>query len=160
MDYSGEEIIRLALINEQEGYEFYNMAARNTDDQDLKDFFESLAEQENQHKEWLHDTFMDITSQRSSSAKHEQMPVSVGIFNTKKLSQIGAGELSSIHAAILLEKESMDYYKNAAKSTEHEAAMELFNKLVLWESNHLDALQQIYDLARDDWWDRQRFSPA
>ena len=160
MNYTEEEIIRLAIINEEEGYAFYNMATKNTEDEDIKQLFETLADQENQHREWLHKTFVAINSNKDQLTNHEQAPVSPGIFDLKKVNKIGSGELSSIHAAILLEKNSMDFYSKAAAESEHEFAQILFQKLAKWESSHMDILEKIYDSVRDDWWDRQRFSPA
>lgn len=160
MHYSGQDIIKIAIINEQEGYEFYNMAARNTENIDLKQLFETLADQENQHREWLKATFMNIAANKASDLTDVTPPVSPGIFDTQKLNQLGAGELSSIHAAILLEKNSMDYYKKHAIDAENETAKSLFAKLADWESSHMDMLEKIYEFARDDWWEQQRFSPA
>lgn len=46
-------VIKQAIINEIEGYEFYRLAAQQTEADESKKAFETLAEEEFMHVEWL-----------------------------------------------------------------------------------------------------------
>jgi len=48
--YSAEEVVELAINTEKNGKEFYEGAARDTEDKSLKDLFGFLAMQEEQHR--------------------------------------------------------------------------------------------------------------
>jgi rubrerythrin len=49
--FSGDELLKIAVQNEESGYAFYRGAEASAADQGLKDLFRYLAEQENVHKQ-------------------------------------------------------------------------------------------------------------
>ncbi len=49
--FSGDELIRIAVKTEETGYEYYQLAAKNTKADKLKDLFDYLAKAELKHKE-------------------------------------------------------------------------------------------------------------
>jgi rubrerythrin len=49
--FSGEELVRIAVRNEETGYTFYRMAQEKSESAKMKDFFGTLAEQEQVHRE-------------------------------------------------------------------------------------------------------------
>ncbi len=48
--YSAEEVVEMAINTEKNGKEFYAGAAKDTEDKTLKDLFDFLAMQEDQHR--------------------------------------------------------------------------------------------------------------
>jgi len=41
-----------------------------------------------------------------------------------------------------------------------EEARALYRKLVIWEQSHLNGFEKIYDTLKEEWWEKQGFSPA
>ncbi|MCR6545294.1 ferritin family protein [Dehalobacterium formicoaceticum] len=162
MSQKEREILKKAILNENEGYQFYQLAAEQTKDPDVKLIFLSLAEDEKKHESWLRKLYQEILDQKSSEGADftPSETDSPGIFTPDKMKKFGALEVSALHIGILMEKESMDYYRTAGKETQLPSAKELFEKLAVWEQDHLDRLEAAYEAAREEWWAQQGFSPA
>jgi len=48
----------------------------------------------------------------------------------------------------------------AAEEAETPEARKLYERLVQWETVHLNKLEAIYEILRKEWWETQQFSPA
>ncbi|UNC92974.1 ferritin-like domain-containing protein [Candidatus Contubernalis alkaliaceticus] len=157
------EIIKTAVINEVEGYSFYRLAAEKTDDLEVKESFNLLAEEEKKHETWLRALYRDI-SEGTNGQNDADKPVkgqSPGIFRRENMnSESGSLEVSVLRIGILMEKASIDFYREAAEKTGNPRAKELYENLVEWEREHMESLEKMYEMAREEWWDRQGFSPA
>lgn len=158
-------ILKTALLNEAEGEHFYQLAAENTSNQDVKNAFLSLAEEEKMHGSWLREMLQSMNKGEaldSNLLNNEINPtVSPHIFNLSKVSgKQNIMEISVFHIGILMEKASLDYYRQAAESTSNPDARKLYDTLAQWEMHHLDELEKVYDSLSEDWFDQQGFSPA
>ena len=157
------EILKTAIINEVEGYSFYRLAAEKTEDPEVKEAFNTLAEEEVKHEEWLRNLYREI-SEGTESKDVETKRVkaqSPGIFKRENMnSESGSLEVSVLRIGILMEKASVDFYREAAEKTGNARAKEMYLNLVEWEKEHMDSLEKMYELAREEWWGRQGFSPA
>ncbi len=155
------EILKTAIINEQEGYQFYMLAADKADNDDLRDVFLKLAGDERDHEDWLRRVYKGILEKgRPDPVSFEEPSRSPEIFSLSKLKNSGGLIVSALHIGIMMEKESMDFYRLAALEAETPELKHLLKALEKWESRHLEQLEQAYDFARDDWWEQQGFSPA
>lgn len=156
------EILKKAILNEHEGFQFYKLAAEKVTDREVRDVFEFLAGEEQDHEKWLREMARDLTGNNVPAAR--SLPVqeteSPGIFTRENIKNAGGIIVSALHIGIMMEKASMDYYRAASEETRLPAARDLYLKLSAWEKNHLDSLEKAYDFARDEWWARQGFSPA
>lgn len=153
-------ILRVALLNEHEGYQFYKLAAEQTGDQEAKQVFEALAEHELIHQKWLTDIYRDLSADKPLSAEPIAETHSPGVFTKESITNYGSLSVSALHVGVLMEKASIDYYKEAAAKTQLDALKSLYLKLVDWEWEHLNALQEAYDYAKEEWFNQQGFSPA
>lgn len=151
------EMLKTAIINEQEGYQFYLMAAEKADSADVKAVFSGLAAEEAVHEKWLRGMFEDLLN-NATGFNADEPPASPHIFTPDKLKNNGGLLVSALHIGIMMEKASMDFYRQAALETGIESLQVLLTKLGNWEKEHLEFLEQAYDWARDDWWDKQGFS--
>ncbi len=159
------DILKTALLNEAEGEHFYQLAAENTSNPAVKNAFSSLAEEEKQHGIWLREMLESLTKGQSLNADLLNIDidsdVSPHIFNISQVSgKQNIMEISVFHIGILMEKASLDYYRNAAESTSNPDAKKLYETLAKWEMHHLDELEKAYDALSEDWFDQQGFSPA
>ena len=59
-----------------------------------------------------------------------------------------------------MEKKSIDFYQQASKEAELPEAKNLYDQLVKWKTVHLDKLDKIHEMLRDEWWAKQQFSPS
>lgn len=157
------EILKTAIINEVEGYSFYRLAADKAKDPEVQEAFNLLAEEEIKHEEWLRRLYQEI-SEGKSSKELEAKPVkgkSPGIFKRENInSESGSLEVSVLRIGILMEKASIEFYREAAEKTENNRAKEIYQHLLEWEKEHMDSLEKMYEMAREEWWDIQGFSPA
>ena len=162
--YSKElAILKTAITNEHEGRQFYLLAAEKMRDEDLRNIFLALAEEESKHEKWLKGLYRDLMQKqtpRTGELPLSEDAVSPGVFQKEKLKDAGSLEVSILHLAVMMEMASADYYRTAAAHTEIPAIRELYQKLTDWETEHQRKLEEAYDFAKEEWWDRQGFSPA
>ncbi len=155
------EILKTAIINEQEGYQFYLMAAEKADDQEVKEVFLNLAADERDHESWLRTVYREILEKgQPGPVLMNELSDSPEIFSLDKLRNSGGLTVSALHVGIMMEKESMDYYHRAAAEASIPELNRLLEALAEWEGKHLERLEEAYDFARNDWWEQQGFSTS
>lgn len=151
------------MLNEIEGEKFYLKAAHDTKDQDTRNAFLHLAEDEKRHLGMLKDMLAQIKAKKEiviDQISLQSVP-SPGIFNAARtMDTDNAMEISVFHIAILMEKASIDYYRQAAQDTAIPDARAFYESLADWELQHLNAMESIYDSLTEEWWDKQSYSPA
>lgn len=156
------QIIRQALLNEHQAIEFYTLAAGKDNPADVREAFQQLAAEEQQHVEWLRDLYASIESEGAQSfdpaTLAEPAPLSYDAETIGR--ERGSLAVSVFGIGVKLEKAAIDYYTKAAAASELPAAKALYEKLIRWEYQHLEQFQKQYDLLRDEWWEQQGFSPA
>ena len=155
-------VIKQAIINEIEGYEFYKMAANNSKSTGVKDAFLELAEDELQHVIWLKEMFNKIKDDKVADFQLALIPepTSPSIFKWDKIDRKDAGiAVSAFGIGIQMEKSSIEFYLKAASETEIEKAKELYNILVKWEKVHLDKFSLQYEELKEEWWSEQGYAP-
>jgi rubrerythrin len=155
-------IIKQAIINEIEGYEFYNMASSKASSMEVKNAFLELAEEEMQHVTWLKDLFNKVKDDNIDSFKLALIsePTSPAIFKWENIDRKDAAiAVSAFGIGIQMEKASIAYYEKAAKETDLKQAKELYNILIKWEKIHLDKFASQYEELKEDWWSDQGYAP-
>ena len=163
MENNEIKILKTAILNEIEGEKFYKRAAQDTRDQDASQAFLHLAEDERRHQEMLREMMTQLTA--GGEIKTEKINLkgtpSPKIFTaTHVMETENAMEISVFHIAIMMEKASIDYYRQAAEQTKIPEARELYTSLADWEVTHLEAMENTYDFLTEAWWDHQSYSPS
>ncbi|MGH4122286.1 MAG: ferritin family protein [Clostridium sp.] len=155
-------IVKQAIINEIEGYEFYNMAASNTNSTEVKNAFLELAQEEMQHVVWLKDLYNKVKDDNMVDFQLALIPepTSPAIFKWENIDRKDASIAVSVFGiGIQMEKASIEYYVKAAKETGIKEAKELFNILIKWEKIHLDKFSSQYQELKEEWWSEQGYAP-
>ncbi|MCB2288421.1 ferritin family protein [Clostridium sp. CS001] len=155
-------IIKQAIINEIEGYEFYNMASNKANSSEVKNAFLELAEEEMQHVNWLKDLFNKVKDNNIDNFQLALIsePTSPAIFKWENIDRKDAAiAVSAFGIGIQMEKASIEYYEKAAKETDLKQAKELYNILIKWEKVHLDKFSSQYEELKEDWWSDQGYAP-
>lgn len=164
MDDQELQILKTAIINEMEGEHFYRLTAANSNDEEVRQSFMYLAAEENTHQLWLREMAGQLTAAESTVPDPQAMEPTTPqqkIFDRfQPGTETGSLAVSAFYIGILLEKASVDYYREAARQTTHTATRQLYEKLVEWELRHLEAFEKAYDDLKEEWWQQQGFSPS
>lgn len=156
------EVIKEAILNENEGYQVYTMAAEKIDDQNISKSFLKLADEELKHIEWLKDLYNSLEGKKEIEFSIEEIsaPDKPRLFKMEKIDKEKLSfALSVFGIGVKMEKETIDYYKDAANNTNSKEAKELYKKIIGWEYQHLNFFQEQYDMLRENWWSEQSFEP-
>jgi rubrerythrin len=158
-------ILKKAILIEAEGENFYQLAAVHSSNHDVKNAFLFLAEEEKQHGMWLRQLMQSLAPGNNFDIKQLENDADIdlpAIFDFSKLKgqQKNTLEISVFHIGILMEKASLDYYREAAEKSTNQDAKKLYGILSKWEMHHLDELEKVYDSLTEDWFDHQSFSPS
>lgn len=153
--------VKQAILSEIEGYEFYRMAAKDAREDQIKETYLQLAEEERKHVEWLEGVLKKLMKEDVRfELEQVEAPPSPDFFNWSKLDRESPQTtLSVIGIALQLERASYDYYLKAVEDVEDEDARQLFKILAAWEKAHRDSLNKEYEMLQSAWWAEQRFSP-
>ena len=155
-------IIKQAIINEIEGYEFYKMAENQADSEETKLALDTLAEEELTHSKYLKELFdkMKDTDEEAFSLAFLADPPSPKIYDWNKYKFPKSSIAVSIYGtAVNLEKAAVEFYQNAKEESDHPEAKKLYDMLIKWEKVHLEQFFKAYQLNMEDWWTEQGFEP-
>lgn len=152
------EIIKQAILNEVEGYQFYKMYSEKVNNKDIADTFMDIANEELSHIEYLKNL---MNNSKEENLKMAQMEVpEPGIF---KFSSMTPDELSlavtAFSIAMKMEEDSQKFYDDAAKNAETEEEKALYEKLRDWEISHRDQFEKQYETLKEEWWADNDFAP-
>lgn len=155
-----------AIQAEQDGYHFYIMAARNTEDRKAREVFEQLAQEELDHNRFLRHQYEAILRTGAPDPEEKlghrvDLSGESPIFSPALKARIQDAhmEMSSLSIAVQLELSAMNFYKAEAEASEDPTVKAFFTELANWESGHYHALLRQQDTLRDDYWAQGGFSP-
>lgn len=159
------EAVKTAIITELRGLEIYRAAAERAEDPAAKQMFQSLADDELQHKKFLEQNYESLlkdgtwsvpaTPENLSPLDHSE------IITDDFLSRVrgGAFEMGVVATGVLLEKTAIDYYSKMSKECPDEESAKVFEFLATWEEDHLKSLQDLEVRLRDQYFADQGFAP-
>ncbi|SET11390.1 Rubrerythrin [Natronincola peptidivorans] len=156
------DIIKQAILNEVEGFQFYQMAAKQAHSKESKEAFLELAEEELKHADYLRLLFDSIKTGGKDDMRLAFIsnPPSPNLYQWKKEeAQYANLAMSVFGIGMQLEQASIDFYEKAKENTEIEVAKELYEVLLKWERVHLEEFTKQYNIYKEDWWSQQGFSP-
>ncbi|MDD2636790.1 MAG: ferritin family protein [Bacteroidales bacterium] len=155
------EILKMAILMEYRGKAFYKKVADQTDNDEVKNIFSIMADEEQMHIDFLSEQFAYY--QKNKKINPEKLTLEKtddSIANTilsddlkKKLSASGY-EAAAIAAAIDMEKKAIAVYSDRAKTATDQSEKELYQFLSNWEKDHLNILAQLdKELMEQIWYD-------
>jgi rubrerythrin len=143
------KVLQEAIRVENDGYNFYMVAAEKIEDPKGKTVLSSLAQDELDHGSMLKGLYRAIEDKSGYKLERKRLrrkkPKARSkspIFSVKFKRKVKEGHfaLCALRIAQLLEKNSIDFYSKNAKRSKHPELKSLFNFLVEWEKDHLKAL--------------------
>ena len=144
------DILKKAILLEQQGQSFYRNVAAQTESEAVKNIFSIMADEELKHEQML--TEQASSYQRgegfsSGSDMGRPEEFSVHVLSEKIKEQISASsyEAASIAASVAFEKRAVDLYSSRAETASDEAEKSMYAELAIWERTHLTFISGIYD---------------
>jgi rubrerythrin len=158
--------LKEAIQAEIDGYHFYMMAARSTDDDKGREVFEKLAQDEKEHVRFLslqYDAFMEqgAPDPAATLGKRATLQGTSPIFSDSFHSRIKDAhfEMSALSIGIGLELSAVQFYKDQAARSNDEIVQKFYTELADWESGHYKALLDQQEALKEDYWAGGGFSP-
>ena len=155
-----------AMQAEIEGYHFYQMAAKSTEDAKGRETFRYLADEEQGHFNFLkaqHESITKTGEVATDVQLGEKREFAGGhpIFSDQIRERIGRAhyEMTALAIGIQLEKSAVEFYEAEAQAASDPAVKALHRELMIWEQGHLSALQAEADALKEDYWHEARFAP-
>jgi rubrerythrin len=170
MDKQTKERILNGLQNgirtEQDGYHFYMMAAKSTEDEKGKETFQRLAEEELEHLRFLESQRRAILEtgeidRNTALGTPTELSGENPIFSDRLKERIKDAhyEMSALSIGIQLEIESERYYREQAEAAGDPDVSKFYERLADWESNHYHTLLSQHDSLKEDYWAAGGFYP-
>lgn len=151
-------ILKVAILNEQQGYRFYVDAAAKVNDDGVKTAFMQLAQDEKDHEKVLRNMFESIRKEQRISVYEDEggYIVEPRIFKRSSETLIADDyEMAAYMMAILFEDASEKYYRDSAAKTQSEDLKKMLLHLADWEASHGDSLREVYATLREEWWRKE-----
>jgi len=169
MDEAGRkllEALRKAIEAEQEGYGFYLMAARATEDAQGRRVFQALADEELHHAAYLKSQYQSIAKTGKVDAgvtlgRPQAVAGGTPIFSPELRKRIGEAhfEMSALGVGVHLEQNAMEFYRVQADAAKDGAVRVFFRALADWEAGHYQALLAQQQDLQEDYWSQNGFAP-
>jgi rubrerythrin len=160
------DALRQAITAEQEGYGFYLMAAKSTQDDQGRTVFQALAEEELHHAAYLKAQYRALAETGHIDAQVQlgrphALAGSSPIFSPALRARIGEAhfEMSALGVGVHLEQSAIDFYRAQAQRATDPAVRRFFEELAEWERGHHDALLAQQRALQDDYWSQNGFAP-
>ncbi|MFZ0389392.1 MAG: ferritin family protein [Calditrichia bacterium] len=151
-----EEVLKMALEMEEEGYDTYVKGAAKVENSMGKRMLERLAQDEIAHMRRIREAYEAIEGKRSwekvSMHNKEEVTTFQGIFDrlrkdlNQSLEELGSYQVDDeevIETALNLESHAKFFYGEAAKKAADEKVKEFLFTLEKEEQSHYDALRNI-----------------
>jgi len=159
------DILKQAILLEKRGYSFYSTVADQCKDPDVKNIFQTMANEETMHVKFLSEQFTHFDK------NHSFLKISLPEAGTddasdhilseevkKKIASAGF-EAAAISAAVDFEKRAIEIYSNRAAATDDPNEKELYTFLSEWEKTHLKILSDLDNELKEKIWFDNQFWP-
>jgi rubrerythrin len=160
------EGLKTAIEAEQNGYAFYQMAARSTDDEKGRAVFEQLALEELDHARYLRLQYQSLVERgqldfAASLGRKTDLSGDHPIFSARLLERAGSAhyELSALSIGAQLEMNAVHHYKAEAEASADPDVKRFFLELAGWETGHYEALSRELESVREAYWHQNGFAP-
>ncbi len=164
LDKKTIDVLKTAILLERRGKAFYTQAARNSESKSATKIFEMMAEEEDEHIEFLVKQFKNY-SKNNEFQKIEDHPeedtTATEILTEKVKSEISAAgfEAAAISAAIDFENRAIEVYSNRAKEATDPNEKEMYQMLADWEKTHHKLLYNLNEDLKEQIWNDNNFWP-
>ncbi len=166
MAKSATDILKEAILLERRGKAFYTTAARQTQSEAARKIFTMMAEEEDEHIEFLSKQFAhyqknhEFLENDAHYDSHEE-DVAMAVLSEEIKKQIDAAsfEAAAISAAMDFETRAVRIYSERAQSATDPHEKEMYQMLADWEKGHHKWLHKINEELKEKIWFDNNFWP-
>ncbi len=158
------EVLKTAILLERRGKAFYKQAARNSKSKSATRIFEMMAEEEDEHINFLVKQFKNYHKHQEflvNEAHPEEDDTIVGILTENIKQEISAAgfEAAAISAAIDFENRAIEIYSKRALEATDPNEKEMYQMLADWEKTHHHLLHKLNEELKEKIWNDNSFWP-
>ncbi|MBW1607882.1 MAG: ferritin family protein [Deltaproteobacteria bacterium] len=159
------EILKQAILLERRGKAFYRKVAEKTESKGVRDVFETMAAEEQNHIDLLSEQFKAYGKEKKfipgNYKESDSSRVASNVLTREIKEKISAAgfEAAAISAAISMEEHAVKLYSESAETTSDPEAKALYEWLARWEREHLGLLLDIDKALREKIWFDNQFWP-
>ncbi len=158
------EVLKTAILLERRGKAFYSQAARQTESKSAKKIFEMMAEEEDEHIEFLTNQFKNYIEHHEflkTNDHHEEDEAVMEILSEDVKKEISAAgfEAAAISAAIDFENRAISVYSTRAEEATDPKEKEMYKMLADWEKGHHHLLYKLNEDLKEQIWNDNNFWP-
>lgn len=153
-------VLKQAILLERRGQAFYSKVADQADKPAVKQFFDTMADEEKRHIEILENQFKAYAESGrfapvdDEPGKKQEFADKVITADLAQALSAASFEAAAIAAAMTLEKNAIRLYANRAEAAENSEEKALYAWLANWEKSHLDFLAEVErELTESVWFD-------
>ena len=159
------DILKQAILLERRGKAFYQKVAEQAENSAVRDFFETMAAEEQKHMQLLSNQYKAYRQQQKfipgDYDENDTSQVASKVLTQEVQAKIAAAgfEAAAIAAAISMEERAVKLYSENAETSADPEAKALYAWLARWEREHLSFLLNIDKALREKIWFDNKFWP-
>jgi len=159
------DILKEAILLERRGRAFYQKVADQTQNEAVREFFETMVAEENHHMHILTEQLQCYQSNQTfaaldaGDAQSHPLPDLVLSEEVKKQIASADFEAAAISVAMLMEERAVKLYGDRAAATGDEQEKTLYQWLTDWEKGHLTFLSDLDRTLKESIWNDNQFWP-
>ncbi|MFC1918652.1 ferritin family protein [Chloroflexota bacterium] len=151
------EALKIAIQMEIDGRAFYLKASQKSSNEMGKRLFQSLADEENLHRQKFEEIYNEIREKKTWPAIILQAGGNKGVRTilSDADGKPGAGtkvvatELEAVEKAMKMENKTYDFYKGRKEKAGYDAERDFYEALAIQEREHHTALLDYYEYLKD-----------
>lgn len=165
MSKSAEDILKTAILLERRGKAFYTTAARQTESEAARKIFTMMAEEEDEHIEFLSKQYVEYQKNGKFSMNDVEQPdddtEAVMILSEQVKKEISAAgfEAAAISAAMDFETRAIEVYQGRADEATDPNEKDMYQMLADWERTHHHLLHKLNEDLKEQVWHDNNFWP-
>ena len=154
------EILKNAILLEKRGQAFYSKVAEQASGQTVREFFETMADEEVRHINILSEQFKAYRQNKkfdpSEHDENDTGSIAQRVLTKELMQEMSAAdyEAAAITAAMSMEKNAIKLYSDRSAAANDPNEKALYQWLANWEQQHLRFLSEIdKELTEQIWYD-------
>lgn len=154
-----------AMKSEVDGYNFYMMASKSTQDPQGKIVFERLAKEEMEHVQFLKLQYKAVIETGNIAPdKHLTKTAFTSISpifsdSIKDRVKDAHYEMTALSVGIQLELSAIQFYKEQENKVNDPGIKSFYRELADWETTHYQVLLKQQNDLKEDYWSQGDFAP-
>ncbi len=159
------DILKSAILLEVRGEAFYRKVSENAENEDIRNIFNIMAQEEVLHARVLREKYAEVAKHNKIKAvsipdDQEESAAAFVLSESAKSRIASAGfEAAAISAAIDMESRAIELYSTSSENASDINEKKLFHWLAEWERGHHKLLFELDKDLKERIWNDNRFWP-